>query len=387
MPRRPAMDLTVSAHFPQPASEVFASLLEELATSLGGAQLRLEPGRGGRIQEHAPGRPPVEVARVVRWDPFRGIVFAWHPPAWSGEGPTRLEVRLEPEEKGTRVTFEHRGWGGAVGGDRGEELVGWFTSEVASTVFRASSPSRLGDWLTDRRARRPSGAASRAMYRTPVYHLPNFGAILQGLDLRPEDRLLEVGCGGGAFLRAALRSGCSAAAIDHSPELLRVAAEQNRAALRQGRLRLVEGEADRLPFPRGSFSCAVMTGVLGFLPHPEATFQEIHRVLRPGGRLAVFSGTRALRGTPAAPSPMAERIRFYEDRELTRLARRAGFVDVRVLHPDLSRFARDAGLPPRLIGMFRSGKGAQLLWARRGRPAATSPRTGRKPARRRGLSP
>lgn len=48
-----------------------------------------------------------------------------------------------------------------------------------------TAPAGLGDWLTDRRARRPAGAQARAVYRDPLYHYPNFRAILAELALSP----------------------------------------------------------------------------------------------------------------------------------------------------------------------------------------------------------
>lgn len=386
MPPEPRVEFTVSSLVPLPPSEVFPTLVDELSTALGGADLRLEPGRGGRLIERGPDGRETEVARVVEWDPGRGVVLRWHPPSWETREATRMEIRLEPEEEGTRVTVTHRGWHPLGNREpQGEELVGWFAQEVASTLLKSSSPRRLGDWITDRMARRPSGARSRATYRDPMFHRPNFGLLLEGLQLSAGDRLLEVGCGGGAFLKDALESGCSAAAVDHSPELLKVAAEQNEDAVASGRLTLLKSEADALPFPDRSFTAAVMTGVLGFLPDAPATFREIHRALRPGGRFAVFAGTKELAGTPAAPYPIAGRVHWYEDRELADLARGAGFTEVRVLRPKLEKYARQAGLPPEVVAFFREGGGAQVLWARR--PLAAGPAAprgrARSPARKR----
>ena len=63
--------------------------------------------------------------------------------------------------------------------DRGpDELAGWFAGEVAAPFLRATAPAALGDWLTDRRARRPSGKQARGVYRDPTYHYPNFRVIL-----------------------------------------------------------------------------------------------------------------------------------------------------------------------------------------------------------------
>ncbi|MDE1819401.1 MAG: methyltransferase domain-containing protein [Euryarchaeota archaeon] len=377
MAEAPTMDLSVSTFFPLPASQVFSSLVEELALALGGVELKLEPKKGGRLLEAPKKGRPTEVARILAWDPGEGIRFRWHPPTWAKNAPTEVEVRLAPEQGGTRVTIEHRGFGHGLLSEEGEELVGWFASEVATTLFRATSPARLGDWVTDRHARRPSGRAGRETYRDPLYHRPNFAAILERLSLTKQDDLLEVGCGGGAFLQDALKSGCRAAAIDHSLDLLRVAEEMNQEAIAQDRLELVHSEADRIPFADGRFTRAVMTGVLGFLPDAPATFREMFRTLAPGGRVAVYTTTEALRGTPADPEPIASRVRYYSDRELAALAKDAGFTGIKVEHPDLTKFAKVAGVPLEAIPVFK-GHASQLLWATK--PTSRPVRPGTRPS-------
>ena len=72
-----------------------------------------------------------------------------------------------------------------------------------------------------------------------------------------------------------------------------------------------------------------MAHVLFFLTDPLAVLRESYRVLREGGRLAAFTLPPSMRGHPyAAPEPIAGRMRFYEDDELERLAREAGFEHV-----------------------------------------------------------
>ena len=246
------------------------------------------------------------------------------------------------------------------------ELAGWFGSEVAAPLLQRTGPSAVGDWLTDRLARRPSGASSRAVYRDPLYHYPNFLVILQELVLTADDYLLEVGCGGGALLKVALRSGCRAAAVDHSHEMVRLARAENAEAVAAGRLDVREARADSLPFPDGTFTCAAMTGVLGFLADPVAALAEIRRVLAPGGRIVVLGSDPELKGTPGAPEPMASRLRFYTEDELERLGRDAGFDDVLVIRRDLEPYAREAGVPEEHLWLF-AGKdnGARFLLARK----------------------
>jgi hypothetical protein len=53
-------------------------------------------------------------------------------------------------------------------------------------------------------------------------------------------------------------------------------------------------------------------------------------VLRPAGRIAIYTTGPELRGTPAAPEPLASRGHFYSDEELTDLGRAAGLTGVSV---------------------------------------------------------
>jgi ubiquinone/menaquinone biosynthesis C-methylase UbiE len=167
-------------------------------------------------------------------------------------------------------------------------------------------------------------------------------------------------------LQDALKSGCKAAAIDHSPDMVRLAREVNHAAIQQNRLEIREGDAASLPYPDGIFTCAVMTGVFGFIANPLRVLSEIRRALALGGRFVLFTGTKELLGTPAAPEPMASRLHLYEDHELEELARTAGFVDAYLERPDYEPLAREAGIPEESLELFRGHGGAQLLVARKG---------------------
>ncbi len=108
-----------------------------------------------------------------------------------------------------------------------------------------------------------------------------------------------------------------------------------------------------------------MTGVLGFLPDPATALAEIRRVLRPGGRFVMLGSDPELRGTPAAPEPMASRLRFYDSQALEQLGRAAGFAKVRVIQRNLETFAREAGVPEAHLALF-AGPGARFLLAERG---------------------
>jgi len=338
---------------PSQAFDTFADELSLGFVNLGMGVDNLSPG--GRIM-----KDDIEVGLIEEWEIGEKISILWRPKPWKKETASRLSITFEARKGVTRVELEQQEWGRIIGDEAGE-LLGWFTGEVAVPFLSATAPNRLGDWITDRHARRPSGAQSRGFYGNPVYHWPNFFAILETLAVGPSDYLLEVGCGGGAFLREALKSGCRASAIDHSADMVRLATELNEKSIAEGRVKIEVGEADRLPYGDGVFTCAVMTGVLGFLPDAPAAFREVFRVLRSGGRFVAFTATKEIRGTPAAPEPVASRIKFYEDRELEDLARQAGFDSVKVEHPALLEHAKKAGVPQSDLGLFRGTTGSQLL--------------------------
>jgi ubiquinone/menaquinone biosynthesis C-methylase UbiE len=106
------------------------------------------------------------------------------------------------------------------------------------------------------------------------------------LALRPGERLLIVGCGTGADLPF-VPAGVAVLATDLTPAML----QQARAHARPGiEYRVMDGLALELPDggPGGGFDAAILHMVLEVIPDPARCLAEVARVLRPGGRLAVF---------------------------------------------------------------------------------------------------
>jgi SAM-dependent methyltransferase len=184
---------------------------------------------------------------------------------------------------------------------------------------------RIRDWrldrMVDRVARRPRGRKARETYGADDIHSFAWEPVLDALRLTPDDALLDVGCGGGVFVRRALETGCGAVGVDHSKDMVQLARR-----VTEGRAPIVHASADHLPFTRGSFTAVSSIVAFFFFPDPVAALREFGRVLDPErGRIAVFTTAPELKGTPAAPYPLATRGRFYEDHELEAQARSAGF--------------------------------------------------------------
>jgi ubiquinone/menaquinone biosynthesis C-methylase UbiE len=114
------------------------------------------------------------------------------------------------------------------------------------------------------------------------------------LEVGARDRVLDVGCGPGMGVAYAAGAGARrVVGVDSSPVMVRHAGRRNRAFVRQGRVKIRRADAVRLPFPDATFTRAGSLNSLQFWASPAAGLAELHRVLAPGGRVAVVLMARS----------------------------------------------------------------------------------------------
>jgi ubiquinone/menaquinone biosynthesis C-methylase UbiE len=104
------------------------------------------------------------------------------------------------------------------------------------------------------------------------------------LELRPGDKLLDVGCGTGVLLETLCRraSPVQVTGLDLAMPMLRVAGHR----LEAGRP-LVAGDVMRLPFRADTFQVIVSSSSFHYWSDPRIALAEIARVLAPAGRLVI----------------------------------------------------------------------------------------------------
>lgn len=158
--------------------------------------------------------------------------------------------------------------------------------------------------------------------------------VTQQLDVRPDSQILEVGSGPGVTLHTltAMAPAGRVVGLDRSSVMVEQAQERNRAAIRAGRLDVVQGSAEALPFDDASFDLVVGIHVVYFWPDARATLQEVRRVLRDDGEVAIGFYLReyapkltqdafALTSAQLAASPES----------IAALLQTAGYADIRVV--------------------------------------------------------
>ncbi len=166
------------------------------------------------------------------------------------------------------------------------------------------------------------------------------GPLLDAAGVTAGTRVLDVGCGPGVVIAAALARGAVPTGVDIAPGMV---AEARR---RHPGVEVAAADVTDLPFPRGAFGAVVGNFVLNHLPAPDRAVAEVHRVLAPGGGVALSLWDRAervrwlgiagdaLRREGIAPPPSVAdgppSDRFADPGEMRSLLEGAGLTSVRV---------------------------------------------------------
>ncbi|MCU7877433.1 MAG: methyltransferase domain-containing protein [Candidatus Thiodiazotropha sp. (ex Lucinoma borealis)] len=123
-----------------------------------------------------------------------------------------------------------------------------------------------------------------------------FDKYASRLTLPPSAQVLEVGCGTGAMLRFfASRSGFSGKAIGVDQSLPFIEAASKFAQLENvsNKIDFQVGDAHRLDFPPASFDVVIANTLISHVTQPTTVLEEMARVVRPGGTVAIFDGDYA----------------------------------------------------------------------------------------------
>lgn len=158
------------------------------------------------------------------------------------------------------------------------------------------------------------------------------------LEVQPDDHVLEVGFGNGANIEllAKRASNGRVAGAEISKTAVEMASKRNAQAISEGRVILHQTTGGALPFDDGVFDKACTVATMYVIANPSTVFEEMRRVLKPGGLAAVTFPVREkfMRFRPTK----TEGFYFHELVDLEAAFRNAGFMETRTEHNDAVRF-------------------------------------------------
>lgn len=146
------------------------------------------------------------------------------------------------------------------------------------------------------------------------------------------DRVVDVGCGPGRFLREAAGRGAQAVGVDPSAQMRRLALRFTPARLRN-EVTVVDGTAEHLPLEDRSATVAWAVASVHHWTDREAGLAELHRILEPGGRLLLAERLARPRGWFGRHA-----LTWDQAEQLAAEARRAGFAEAAASRRALGRF-------------------------------------------------
>jgi SAM-dependent methyltransferase len=238
---------------------------------------------------------------------------------------------------------------------RGTTWAAWFTKLAWSWAGVPSGP--LG-WVSSN-------------WTMPVFHAPIYPVMARELDLQADDDLLEVACGSGVFLATQAAHVRHVAGLDLSDIQVGLAHRRLADRIAAGTAEIVAGDAAALPWDDGRFSVVTCMGSAEAFPDPAAALAEMHRVLRPGGRIVVSLGARVPDGT--ATHRVMDAAWVWNEDDARRLVEEAGFAEVSVSYASIGFDSRLGDYANRLMGQD------EMRIVRGVKPAAEAPAQAEEP--------
>ena len=143
-------------------------------------------------------------------------------------------------------------------------------------------------------------------------------------------KLADFGCGGGRNTAELLKRFPEArvTALDYSKVACDKTKQFNRNEVQAGRCNVVQGDVSRLPFEAATFDVITAFETVYFWPGPVESFQEVWRVLKPGGTFMIVNESDGRNTKDEKWAGIIDGMRIFTQERLTQYLKDAGFSQI-----------------------------------------------------------
>ncbi|MEE0934107.1 MAG: class I SAM-dependent methyltransferase [Methanobrevibacter sp.] len=151
---------------------------------------------------------------------------------------------------------------------------------------------------------------------------------LKHLDIKGDDVILDVGCGGGININRMAKHAKKVYGVDYSMDSVKVSREVNRQEIYDGKVEVVHGDVQSLPFDDETFDVVTAFETVYFWPNIEKCFGEVKRVLKPGGIFLIGTESNGSDNIPMKISEKLINMTVYNDKELCQYLENNGYSQI-----------------------------------------------------------
>jgi ubiquinone/menaquinone biosynthesis C-methylase UbiE len=182
-------------------------------------------------------------------------------------------------------------------------------------------------------AKKPTGFVGRFLARgMALGHRSFYKNTAKVLDLQPDDKYLEIGFGSGLFIKKYASHVSRIAGLDYSEDMVNLASSINENLIKSGKAEFKQGTVSNIPWNNDEFSAVAGIETFFFWPEPEASLEEIFRVLAPEGRLVLEMAYNKDDGKDHTKHIKKYNFTLYSGEEMKALLKEAGFSDISITY-------------------------------------------------------
>lgn len=187
--------------------------------------------------------------------------------------------------------------------------------------------------------RMPQGEAGRIMLsQMNESHYDVTGWALQLWSISPDDKILDIGCGGGMTLKRMSSDIVNGhlTGLDYSKISVEESTRLNAKDVTSGKMDIIEASVEKMPFSDNYFDKIITVESFYFWPNPSENLKEVLRVIKPGGCFHIVAD---IYGKEGLDTKDVENIARYElfnptPEEFTALLKAAGFSQIVIFTED-----------------------------------------------------